>query len=46
VGVKTKVYLQGVTLIGTDDPIRRGAILVNVLHKVVSLLVIYFHDGL
>jgi len=39
-------YLQRVTLISTDDPIRGRAILVNVLHKVVTLFVILFHDGL
>ena len=44
-GLKSK-YLQRVTLIGTDDPIRGRAILVNVLHELVTLLVIIFHDGL
>ena len=34
------------TLIGTDDPIRGCSILVNVLHKVVTLFIILFHDGL
>ena len=39
-------YLQGVPLIGTDDPIRRGTVLADVLDKVVTLFVILFYDRL
>ena len=39
-------YLQGVTLIGTDDPIRGRAILINVLQKVITLFIVLFHHGL
>ena len=39
-----ELYLQRVTLIRTDDPIRRGPILIYFLHEVVPLFVVLFYD--